>query len=154
MSFKLLIHEKSADNFAKYLLVCIGLSVAQFLIAFLFGALNMAWVNKLLYFPAFSTVRSLSLSTDATFWILCGNFLIYSAILLFVLKNKYGLFNFVSKYVPCPLCDKSVNVYTQWRCDLCHNTQKKEKYITENCDHCERRLKSVFCEHCHGEIAL
>ena len=58
------------------------------------------------------------------------------------------------KYVVCPKCDKSILVYTKWTCDHCNNTQKKEHYITNACDHCGREIKSVFCEYCGEEINL
>lgn len=58
------------------------------------------------------------------------------------------------KYVPCPECNLSVKIIEAWKCDKCFNTQPKEIPITDNCHFCERKLTSVFCEHCHKELGL
>lgn len=61
---------------------------------------------------------------------------------------------FKKRYIKCPHCSMSVKVCTIWSCNYCYNMQKKERYITDKCDHCKRELESVFCEHCHEEITL
>ncbi len=58
------------------------------------------------------------------------------------------------KYYPCPYCNKSMKIKLRWVCDRCRHTQKKERYVTQKCDECFRKLESVFCEHCHKEVGL
>jgi len=58
------------------------------------------------------------------------------------------------RFLPCPLCDKSVKIYEDWQCDRCNNFQGTEIYISDKCAHCNRNLNTAYCEHCHGEIIL
>lgn len=57
-------------------------------------------------------------------------------------------------FLPCPHCDKSVKIFDEWKCDFCNNFQERVHYITDKCDHCKRKLKTVFCEHCEKEFNL
>lgn len=71
------------------------------------------------------------------------------------------LFMFLSKkvlggYLPCPNpnCNKSVELYEDWKCDYCHNKQGHDRFITAECSQCKRKLEKVFCEHCDAKLVL
>lgn len=68
-----------------------------------------------------------------------------------ILNNLYPI-----KYLSCPYdnCNKSIKVLLNWTCDYCHNKQNKEKLITDDCDHCDKKLETIFCEHCGREFYL
>jgi len=58
------------------------------------------------------------------------------------------------KYMDCPYCGHSVLVVVDWQCDWCKNFQGKAKRINERCNHCNKYLRTAFCEHCHEEFRI
>lgn len=77
-------------------------------------------------------------------------FLIFWVVLLKIQAHIYRK----KVYVTCFKCNKSILVKTNWQCDKCNNLQGTAKLICEPCNRCGRRLKTAFCEHCHGEFKL
>lgn len=69
----------------------------------------------------------------------------------FFIVRKYPLL-----YLRCPYddCKMSIKIHYKWVCDKCKNTQNKEHFITEDCDVCEQKLETFFCEHCGREFYL
>ena len=55
---------------------------------------------------------------------------------------------------PYPDCNKSVKIYENWQCNKCNKFQEKDRYVTDKCRHCGRRLDAIFCEHCHREYKI
>lgn len=58
------------------------------------------------------------------------------------------------KYMDCPYCEHSVLIEVNWQCDWCKNSQGKAKRINERCNHCNKYLRTAFCEHCHREFRI
>lgn len=73
--------------------------------------------------------------------------LLFAAILIWVSGNYV-------KYITCSHCDKEIKLFVKWTCDFCDTTQDKERMINAKCCECGRKLKVIYCEHCHGEHKL
>lgn len=60
----------------------------------------------------------------------------------------------VPGYLSCPDCGKKVKIHERWTCDCCKQKQSVDRLITDCCEHCGKKLKKVYCEHCHQELEL
>lgn len=88
--------------------------------------------------------------------ILLQSYWIFLSFISYIIIRK-GLFLRINgDFLPCPYddCKKSVKVNEMWRCDKCNARQKSHRLIINKCDNCNRRLETVFCEHCHREFTL
>ena len=57
-------------------------------------------------------------------------------------------------HLPCPHCNASVDVFTDWECGKCGKSQGFKKYITEGCRQCGKMSETYLCEHCSQTIQL
>jgi len=73
-----------------------------------------------------------------------------TAILLIILVSSF----IKKKYLPCPYCNKSVKISENWQCPYCNEWQGKECLLNQKCKHCNRKLETAYCEHCHKEFRL
>ena len=129
--------------------ILIGL---QGLLVFLFYDTKVAVLFLILFLP---TVILLFLNVNEVLVIIfgCCNILFNSYLLYRVLGSYYPKLIF-KQYAKCPLCGKTIKIMEDWQCEDNGHFQGKERYVTAKCIRCRDRLKSVFCEHCHGEIKL
>lgn len=78
---------------------------------------------------------------------------IFNVILLLLFHKRLEK-RLIPEYLPCPYCDKSVKLKTDWVCNYCDKAQGEEKYISDKCNYCKRTLNTAFCEHCHNEFRI
>jgi hypothetical protein len=87
--------------------------------------------------------------------IIWGNLILFFILFLisiYIIRH----FILLKKYLPCPYsdCNKSIKLITNWTCDYCHNKQGDEISIFRKCKKCDRKLKTIICEHCERELVL
>ncbi len=57
-------------------------------------------------------------------------------------------------YLPCPLCATNVEMFRDWECEKCGQSQGFKKYITEGCRRCGKMSETYSCEHCDQKFML
>lgn len=81
------------------------------------------------------------------------NILYYSNVVFLVL-GLFVVHQDSTKYVPCPSCNKSMLVKTDWQCPYCYHSQGFSRPIYRKCVNCQREIETIFCEHCNQELKI
>ncbi len=57
-------------------------------------------------------------------------------------------------HLPCPHCAEGVDMFRDWECQKCGQSQGFRKYITEGCRRCGKMSEAYSCEHCNQPFSL
>lgn len=85
--------------------------------------------------------------------IVWGNIILFLLLFLISIRILRNII-LLKRYLPCPVCDKSIKLITNWTCDYCHNKQGTPTSVFYKCNQCKRHLKTIYCEFCEKEVVL
>jgi hypothetical protein len=78
---------------------------------------------------------------------------IYSGLAtLSMLLLTYIIYHKKFNLMPCPHCNKTIDIKVNWTCPGCKKDQGRKRLLVKRCVHCKSSPGRIYCEHCYGEI--